>query len=94
MADPTQAHRLFAADARAMFTALTEEGFTGDQAVALLCQLIGQQPTQPIRPDRRGQVESLLTAVGKRKTAEPNPVDDRASGLWNPPAPEGAPAHE
>lgn len=96
MADPTDAHRQFAADARAMHNALTDEGFTDDQAVVLLCQLIGQppaQPAQPARPDRRGRVAELLAAAGSRKS-EPTPADDRASGLWNPPATEGAPAHE
>lgn len=83
MVEPTEAHRRFAADARAMFTALTDEGFTADQAVALLCQLIGQPPAQPdLRPDRRGQVESLLAAAMNKRRLTP---EDRAAGLWNPP---------
>jgi len=92
VADPTEAHRRFAADARAMFTAFTDEGFTDDQAVTLLCRLIGQPAAQAIRPDRSGQVESMLAAAMSRR--RPHPVEDRAAGLWNPPAPEGAPAHE
>ncbi|AYF29313.1 hypothetical protein CSH63_17945 [Micromonospora tulbaghiae] len=50
MADPTEPtepvdpRRAFARDLRAMHTALTDEGFTSDQAVTLLAQMIEPQP--------------------------------------------------
>lgn len=98
MADPTNAQRQYAADLRAMHTALTGEGFTDDQAVTLLCQLIVTQPAQPAQRDRNRQVRDLLaTATGQKPPPARSPAEDRAADLWNPPAPfvpEGAPAHE
>ncbi|MGW1059357.1 hypothetical protein [Micromonospora rubida] len=95
MADPT--HRQFAADARATYTALVDEGFTPDQAVALLCQIV--HPAAVVSgadratAGRRAAVEQLL--AGKKTPATRSPVDDRSADLWNPTAPDlGAPAHD
>lgn len=91
--DPTPAHRQFAADARATHTALVNEGFTDDQAVTLICQLIAKTPAVPARPDRSSAVEVLL--AGKKPPATRSPADDRSADLWNPPSPiPGAPAHD
>lgn len=93
MADPTPAHRQAAADLRAMHQALTDEGFTDDQAVTLLCRLVTAPSDKPAQPDRRRVVEQLL--AGQKPPATRSPANDRAADLWNPPAPtEGAPAHE
>lgn len=95
MAEPTRAHRLVAADLAGMHTALTGEGFTHDEAITLLCQLIAHPAAVP-RADRRGAVAKLLAdATGQKPPATRSPVEDRAADLWNPPSPiPGAPAHE
>ncbi|MBM0203198.1 hypothetical protein JNW90_09185 [Micromonospora sp. STR1s_5] len=91
----TEAQRQYAADLHSMFTALVDEGFAGDQAVALLCCLIEPRPARSGSAERSEQVSALLAAAGKRPPPSRSPADDRAADLWNPPAPEpGAPAHE
>ncbi|MFI6238338.1 hypothetical protein ACIBEF_00500 [Micromonospora sp. NPDC050795] len=91
----TEAQRQYAADLHSMFTALVDEGFTGDQAVALLCCLIQPQPARTGSADRNKQVSALLAAARKKPPATRSPADDRAADLWNPPAPDtGAPAHD
>jgi hypothetical protein len=98
VAEPTAAHKAFAADAHAAFTALLDEGFTADQAIALLCQLVATPPARPASPDRTAAVAALL--AGQRPPATRSPADDRAAGIWQTPttdsstAPQGAPAHE
>ncbi|MEU7677881.1 hypothetical protein AB0C42_24075 [Micromonospora taraxaci] len=92
---PTDEQRYFAHNLRSMFTTLVDEGFTGDQAVTLLCRLIDPQPARPSSAERSKQVSALLAAAGQRPPATRSPVDDRAADLWNPPATNpGAPAHD
>ncbi|WP_433651029.1 hypothetical protein ACQP2C_32470 [Micromonospora zamorensis] len=92
---PNEKQRQYAADLHSMFTALVDEGFTGDQAVALLCRLIEPQPARPSSAERSKQVSALLAAAGQKPPATRSPADDRAADLWNPPAPNpGAPAHD
>ncbi len=93
---PADTQRQYAADLYSMFTAFVDEGFTGDQAVALLCCLIEPRPARTGSADRSKQVSALLAAAtGQRPAATRSPADDRAADLWNPPAPDlGAPAHD
>lgn len=99
MAEPSPADKAFAADARATYTALVDEGFTPDQAVTLLCQIIRAEPAAPranrdAAGRRSARVAELLGAASKPSTAR-GPVADRAADLWNPPAIDpGAPARE
>lgn len=88
---PRPEHVAFATDARSMRDALTAEGFTGDQAVTLICQLLSGQTggQQESRANRSARVAQLLGGVRK------DPVADRSAGLWNAPTPDpGAPAHD
>ncbi|MCG5460850.1 hypothetical protein MED01_004276 [Micromonospora sp. MED01] len=94
--DPTEGHKRFAADARAMHTALVAEGFTDDQAVTLLCQLIANdQAANRRRPDPAARSRMVEKLLAEKPSAARSPADDRAADLWNPPAPDlGAPAHD
>lgn len=79
-----------------MFTALTDEGFTDDHAVLLLCQLVANdQAANRRRPDTSARARLVEQLLSEKPSATRSPVDDRAADLWNPPAPNpGAPAHD